>query len=113
MKHVVLAAALALGACTGSEVVSPGQVATTTKLDEQAGLSITLAYQAANRLGLLAIRSGIARGATADRIKTLDAEAFGWIQRVRTAYEAGNAASYTEAVARARGLISEITILAS
>ena len=113
MKHAIIAAALALGACTGSQVVSPGQVATATKLDEQAGLSITLAYQAANRLGLLAIRSGVARGDTALRIKMLDAQAFGWVQRVRVAYEAGDAASYAEAVVHARGIIAEITKLAS
>ena len=116
MKRLLIASlALALSACalnTGlSQIPAPATVANKTTLDEKAGLAITVAYNAANRLGLLAIRTGIAKGATGEKIKALDAAAFGWVQIARTAYLAGNAASFTAAEREAKALIAEITAL--
>jgi hypothetical protein len=120
MKRLMIASlALALSACAG--LVSPGtlappspaSIADKTRLDEQGPLALTLAYRVANRLGVVALRTGIAKGAKGERIKALDRDAFAWVERARAAYLAGNAASYAEAALRARSIIAEITQLAS
>lgn len=116
-RLLIVGLALALSACAlntppVSLPASPAAAADQTKLDEQAGLSLTLAYQAANRLGLVAIRSGLAKGAAAERIKSLDRSAFAWVERARAAYLAGNADSYASAAAQARTLIDQIIKLA-
>lgn len=118
MKRLLIASlALALTSCglnTAAPTIppAPSTVADRTRLDEQAGLSLTLAYQAANRLGLVAIQTGLAKGAAAERIKSLDRSAFAWVERARAAYLAGNADSYAKAAAQARTLIGQIITLA-
>jgi hypothetical protein len=113
MKRMLIASlALALTSCAG--VALPGTFpppAERTTLDEKAGLAVTVAYQAANRLGLMAIRFGVAKGATAERIKQLDAQAFAAVQLARQAYLAGQASSYDAAIASANDLIAQITAL--
>lgn len=117
MKRLIAAGlALALASCAGIPSAPSGAgsppIAGATKLDEQAGLAITLAYQAANRLALLVIRSGHVRGADAEKLKALDAEAFRWVSRVRIAYQAGNAVSYQAAIAQAYAIVAEISAIA-
>jgi hypothetical protein len=119
MKRLLVAGlALALSACAGITGLShiptaPADVANATTLDEKGGLTITVAYNAANRLGLLAIRTGAAKGATAEKIKLLDARAFGWVKRARSAYLAGNAADFRAAEREAKAIITDLTDLAS
>jgi len=114
MKRLILPFMLALGACTSIPAVPPAPVvaADQTKLDEQAGLAITSAYRAAVAAARLANQIRPFSVATKAKAADLDAKAFAAVAAVRTAYEAGNATSYAEAVTKARGLIDQITDLA-
>lgn len=110
MRGLLLAAAaLALGACVPSLPESPGSVANQTRLDEQARIAAGLAYVTASTLGNRLSRAGLI---DRQRFQALDAAAFSALQRVREAYAAGNAASYTAALAQLHSLISGINALA-
>jgi hypothetical protein len=96
----LLAACLALAATACTPLVNavtggPGTVANKTVLDEQVGLTLTLAYTAASRAAGLAISTGLVKDhATIVRIGQLDSKAYAAVQAVRAAYVAANSASY-------------------
>lgn len=101
----LLAAAL-LSACgptlnTGL-IPGPNVVTDRTKADEQAGITVTLAYVAASKLAGLLIETGVIKDkALIQRIGLLDRQAFDAVSAVRAAYDTGNATSYAEALTRA------------
>lgn len=113
-RLVLLCAALALTGCDVSQRLAtippaPITVADRTKVDEQLGLSLTLAYTAAARAAALAIETRLVRDpATIRRIGELDRRAYAAVQGVRTAYLAGNAAGYVEALKGANAAVSEL-----
>lgn len=114
MKRLLIPLVLALSACATVPTIpqSPAAVADATKLDEQAGLAITTGYRAAVAAARLANRVAPFSPSTKARAADLEAKAFAAVAAVRTAYEAGNAASYSAAIANARTLIDQITDLA-
>lgn len=103
--------ALALVGCTtiGAPAVglpsAPVELADQTVLDEQAALSVELAYQAAGIAIRAATAAGVVRGETATRIAELDQRAYRAVLAVRAAYDAGNAQSYAVAAAVAQAEI--------
>lgn len=112
MKRLILAAMLAMSpiaACTPTP--SPANVADMTKLDEQAGLAVELAYQAANRTIFFANRAGLLNAAQKAQASTLDSKAFAAVLVVRSAYKTGNAATYSDAVATAYLAVQQLTAL--
>lgn len=120
MKRI-LAACLALSltgcapllAAMGSIPASPSAVADRTPLDEQAALSVELAYQAANIAVSTAVDVGALRGPNAARVAELDRRAYRAVLTARAAYDAGNAGSYGAALATARSEIASLLALLS
>lgn len=116
MKRITLiAAALLLSGCGMTSLLTPpvtppapATIADRTRVDEQAALSVELAYQAAN----LAIRTANSAGALSDanklRAADLDNRAYKAVLAVRAAYDAGNATNYGAAAAQARQAITDI-----
>ncbi len=110
---VLLAAALVLPLASCSPLVpprlpaAPAEVGETTKLDEQAALTITLAYTAAARAATLAIETGLVsdRAAIA-RIGAVDRRAYAAVRAAEAAYRAGNSASYVAALGEARRAVA-------
>ena len=113
MKYfLVLPAVLALAACNPGvlgPILSPSAIADRTKIDEQAGITVTLAYTAAARAATLAIRTGMVKDrATIARIGELDTRAFRAVDAVRAAYNAGNSSAYVDALTQANAAIGEL-----
>ena len=117
MKRLILAAcaALALTGCTTltSAPTSPADVAETTVLDERAATAAELAYKAARLAGEMAVDAGLIEGERATQVAALDNKAFAALGRVRTAYRAGNAASYTAALEEFNLTIADLVALVS
>lgn len=114
---LIMAAALSLSACgVATDAVNtipaaPVDVANKTKLDETAGRLVTVAYSAASKAAQLAIKVGAPSGmmspATVTRINELDKRAFDLVEAVRSAYLAGNSASYVAALEEAERAIAQ------
>lgn len=84
----------------------PAAISDATKIDEQAALTVTLAYTAAARAAALAIETGLVKDrATIARIGALDRRAYAAVQAAERAYRAGNAASFAAALVDARAAI--------
>lgn len=105
-------AALSLG-LTGCATMpgglpSPASVADRTTIDEQAGITVTLAYTAAARAATLAIQTGLVRDpATIAQIKALDTRAYNAVLAMRAAYTAANSSGYASALVQANGAIGD------
>lgn len=117
---IIAACALSLAGCAttggtgvGGIPASPSEVANKTTLDEKGGIAADTAYYAANRLAALAIRTGIVTDkATIAQIGKIDLAAKAAVQKVRDAYDAGNATSYAAALAEADRLTKSLIALA-
>lgn len=102
LKLFCLAASLLLSACAGPLAAvpampgSPADMADRTTLDERAALSVEAAYAAARATAELAADAGWVNGDTASRLLAADERAYAAVQAVRAAYDAGNAASYSD-----------------
>ena len=89
----------------------PAVVADQTKLDEQVGLSLTLASTAASRAAALAITAGVITDrATIAKIGQLDSRAYAVVQAVRSAYLAGNGTNYLAAIEAARKAVNDLLV---
>jgi hypothetical protein len=110
MKRLLILASLALASCTTVPQIpaAPVEVADRTALDEQAALSVELAYQAAATAVLTANRAGIIPAAVKPRIAAADRKAYAAVGAVRSAYDAGNAASYATALPLARSAVTDL-----
>lgn len=112
MKRLLVASlALALSACATlptSLPTNPAAVADTTKLDEQAALSVELAYQAAAQAVLVANRAGVIPASAKPAVAAADRGAYAAVQAVRAAYDIGNADDYATAVRTARAAIANL-----
>ena len=106
MKRLILALALACGACT--TIPAPGTVANQTVLDERTALAVELAYKAARLATETATDAGLIRGATAATVARLDRAAYGAVGAVRSAYQAGNAADYLSALTQAQRAVQAL-----
>lgn len=108
-----VAACGTLGTITSAMTGGPAVIADQTKLDEQVGLSLTLAYTAAAKAAGLAIQVAAAAGhpfssATVQKIGQLDTRAYNAVTAVRAAYVAGNGTNYLSAISDARAAINDI-----
>ena len=116
---LIAAASLSLASCApmlaamGGLPPSPAAAADQTRLDEQAALSVELAYQAANQAVSFAVDLGFIRGERATRLAAIDRRAYRAVLTARVAYDAGNAASYGAAVVTARAEILALLNLAN
>jgi hypothetical protein len=125
MKRLLVAAlALCLAACTGGQINSagtvaagaadaaglpaPATVADKTTLDEEGLLRLERLYKATRTAVEMAVDAGVIHGAVASRIAAADNKAFHLLGLARSAYDTGNAATYTAAVAQAQAAISDI-----
>lgn len=111
---------------------SPAAVADKTTLDEKGALGLETAYSAAARLATVAFKVGIvAPSKDADvkranfcqlvlaglavvtdrggQVAALDCKAYSALQKVRAAYDAGNATSYAAAFEQAKRLIESFS----
>lgn len=120
MKRLYLAilAPLALSGCAGLSSLAnvpatPVEAADSTVMDEQAALSIELAYKAARLAVETGVDAGVIRGERAAQLAEIDNKAFAAVQAARRAYRAGNATSYGAALAEARAAIADMLALFS
>ncbi len=90
---------------------SPAAVADRTVLDEQAALSVELAYQASSVVIRAAASVGALRGESASRVAEIDRKAYRAVLAARAAYDAGNAVNYGAAVATARAEVASLLAL--
>ncbi len=114
MRRLTLFAALACFSLTACETVppTPTSVASATVLDEKGAIAVETAYTLAARAAAIAIQFGGVRDpATVARIGELDRIAFDRVANVRSAYNAGNAATYDAAFAEAMTVIRSILAL--
>lgn len=104
LRLLLAAVALSLSACATPLPLpdTPAQAANQTSLDEQTALAVELAYTGAATAAVTARRVGLIPDATWVCVQRLDRDAYGMVQGVRRAYDAGNATSYTRAAIAAR-----------
>ena len=111
--YLAICAPLALSGCAGlsnlaSVPATPVEAADSTVLDEQAALSIELAYKAARMAVETGVDAGVIRGERAAQLAEIDNKAFAAVQAARRAYRAGNATGYGAALAEARAAIADM-----
>lgn len=110
-RHIslIMVACLALTACTTTalDLPSPAEVSERTVIDEQAGLSITLAYTAAAKAASVAIRTGQLSPATVKKIGEVNVRAKRLVDATRAAYLAGNAKNYATSLSQANVALSD------
>lgn len=112
--------ALALSGCTipgisfGPSSLPPAPVAAAnqTVLDEQAALSVELAYKAARTAIEIAVDAGAIKGERAKKFADLDNKAYAAVGIVRSAYRAGNATDYATGLSQARLAIADLLAIA-
>lgn len=107
LAFIALAACPLAAGCVGA-AIEPVPVADATRLDEQAALSVELAYQAAALAVLTADRAHLIPDRMRQDIRRVDAAAFEGVKAVRRAYDAGNAAAYSDAQRTARAAIKRL-----
>jgi len=113
-RGFTIAISLALCACApgqsaiGGLPAAPAELADGTTLDEQTALGIELAYQAAAFAVLTATDAGLIRGPVADQVAACDRAAHSAVVALRSAYDAGNARSYSDAAKIARKAVAAL-----
>lgn len=80
---------------------APSSFADKTVLDEKAATAVELAYRAARVAVELGVDAGLIKGQAAASVQTYNRAAWEAVQAVYSAYRAGNAESYREALTRA------------
>lgn len=103
-----IAGAVLLTGCMPGAVPARGPVGAQVVVDEQAALAVELAYQAAAIAVLTADRAGLVPASRKADIAELDRRAFLAVLAARSAYDAGNAASYAGALAKARAAVRNL-----
>lgn len=119
MKRLIMLAALtalSVAACAPLATTvpvpsAPVELADKTTLDEQAALSVEVAYRAAVLAAEVAVDSGLLKGEAAARVAVIDQKAYRAVQAVRAARAAGNATNYAAAVVNARTAVDDIVSL--
>lgn len=111
MRKLILAAAFALSACSGTGGLTipaaPIVVADQTTLDERGAIAAEVAYKAFRSAAEFATDAGMIRGQAASRVAHLDNIAFAAVGAARAAYRAGNAESYEAAVKTALAAVGK------
>lgn len=109
MKKLYLALALATGislsACsvaTSSPLPTPSAVSDRTAMDEQAAVSVELAYKAFRLAVELAVDSGVLKGERAVVAAKADQQAYNAVLIMRSAYKTANAEDFLNAARSAK-----------
>lgn len=118
MKHILIAACLALGACTtGQALNSAGSVADAagvpapvtyanrTAADEKALYAMEAFYKATRIAVETGVDAGLIKGATAARVAEYDNKAYLALATLRGAYRTANASTYVSALSEAQAAI--------
>lgn len=128
MKRLLLLAPLALAACTAGQavntagtvaattadavgVMSPSDFADKTMLDEQGMLACENFYKAARIAVETGVDAGLIKGEAAAKVAALDNQAYAALGAVRSAYRAGNAQSYKNALREAQAATANLLSL--
>lgn len=108
-------AALLSASCAPSSIASipaaPALVADATLIDERAMIAAEQSYLAIGAVIEAAVATGLLKGQAAARVDRLDGMAMDAIVAMRAAYDTGNAASFDQALARAKAAIEQIRVL--
>lgn len=111
----VLAIMAVPSGCTPGSVSAtppaPVAAADQTVLDERAMIAVEQSYLAVGAAIEAATSAGVLKGAAASRVERLDALAMEALVALRAAYDTGNAASFGEALGRAKSTIAQISAL--
>lgn len=113
-RGFIIAAAMSLCACApsssaiGGLPAAPAEIADATVIDENAALSVEIAYQAVALSVRAMAQTNIIMGTSAEEIAALDRAAYAAVKAARAAYDAGNADSYLAAEALARDHITAL-----
>lgn len=107
IKHIITAfAALALASCsavtTPGPLPTPSEVVDRTAMDEQAAVSVELAYKAFRTALELAVDSGVLKGERAAKAAKADQTAYNAVLVMRTAYRTANSEDYLNAARSAK-----------
>jgi hypothetical protein len=107
MKKIllILGAALALSACNptaAGPVSTPAEVSNRTAMDEQAAVSVELAYKAFRTALELAVDAGVLKGDNAVKAAKADQTAYNAILVMRAAYKTANSEDYLNAARSAK-----------
>lgn len=86
---------------------SPRVAAESTVADESTALKIETIYKGWRAFVETGVDLGVIRGATAAKMQDYDNRIYAWVRVGRTAYAAGNSASYQDAVGKVRELVAE------
>lgn len=112
MALALLSALLLVAACTtgfGAGLPArPVMAANQTVIDEQAMITVEQSYLTIGGVIEAATDAGLLKGQAAARVNRLDGLAMDAVIAMRMAYDTGNAASFTEALTRARATIEQI-----
>lgn len=124
MKRILLAACLALGACTTGQALNsagsvadasglpaPATYANRTAADEQALFAVEGFYKAARLAVETGVDAGLIKSATASRFADLDNRAYLALAVVRGAYRTGNSDTYLKALSEAQIAIQGLLAL--
>lgn len=118
MRSIILIAAaslaFALPACSVADTAagvaglpsSPSAVCDRSTLDETGGQLVELGYRLFRTAGELAVDTGKVKGAAATRIRALDNQLYAATVTVQNAYASCNAASYADAIEKAKAVLA-------
>lgn len=111
MRRLILAAALALSACTGIQpggsLPAPADVASKSTTDEAIRQGAESAYAAWRILAEKAVDAGLIKGATATKVAALDNRIFAALALVRKADAAANSTSLASATLQLAALVKD------
>lgn len=96
MKHLLLAAAIALAGCTPASVNAPppSAIADTVVLEGTRALVLAeYAYEAARTSALGLVRAGLIHGQTATQLRAINASAIGVLRQGKAARDAASRAA--------------------
>lgn len=114
MRSFVLIVCLALSACAGIPagiVPTPSTVTEQTKLDEQAAITVNLAYKAWLITVETGINAGLIKGTLATRVAVVDNQLYTALKAVDSAYAAGNASNYLIAITEFNRALSNANLV--
>lgn len=101
--------ALVVSGCAGSTIPgAPVDLTEQVVLDEKALLGVEVAYKASRLAMETAVDAGALEGSAAAHAAELDNRAYQAVVAARRAYDAGNSASYDEAIANALAAVNGI-----
>lgn len=117
MKQLIIAAALALGACGApltvpASIPAPVELANRTAADEQIAVGAENGYKAFRLVIELGVDTGVIKGERATRAAAADRRAYAALLTLRAAYKTANAADFLTAARSANSAIDQAITVA-